>query len=105
MNTVEIEFGELCDCCKAKVTEQKFFKEIKGLTFVNNHGEALLTIATYFKLEKYIEIFKEINRKHDKAGYLDYDLNRERYQKSKEMINAIRFKHGEEMSKKVNSCL
>ncbi len=80
-------------------------QEWSELTEWNCHGEALLSIAEYYNLERYVKIFTEINKLHEKAGNLPYGLNLIRYEVSKMMFTDIERIWGDEVRYQIVKCL
>lgn len=83
----------------------KFIKQISDLTDHNNHGEARLLIAKYFKFPKYVKIFTAINMLHDLDGSMEVDLQKYREYKLKEMYFLIEKKYGDEIKNRVYKAL
>lgn len=86
-------------------TLEQLCTELKDLTWYNEHTEAKIVIAKYFKLNKYIKIFKAIEQICDVEGYLPGDLSKYRYRKGVELLDAIKQEHGEEIYNQVYNSL
>jgi len=80
-------------------------KELKQLTWDNDHTGALIRIADYFRMADYYAIFKAIETIHDAERCMPYDLGAYRRRKSKEMMDAIKQHHGGEVHDKIYSSL
>ena len=92
----DIEFEEL----KAEVSE---------LTEDNFHTEALLTIANYYDMDKYIPYFTELKEFQESPEYLGSGLTieqaQERLEKSHEMFDELKDKIGIQKAKELYGCL
>jgi hypothetical protein len=92
----DIEFEEL----KAEVTE---------LTNDNFHTEALLTIANYYNMDKYIPYFTELKEFQESPEYFGSGLTveqaQERLEMSHKMFDELKDKIGMEKAKELYSCL
>ena len=90
----DYEFEEL----KAEVTED---------TDANCHTEAVLAIALYYELDKYIEKFQEIKNYQDSPDYwgLTPEQAKERLDLTHEMFNELKNQIGEDKAKELYSCL
>lgn len=86
-------------------TLEQLCTELKDLTWYNEHTKAKLVIAEYFKLDKYIKIFKAIEQICDTEGYLPGDLFDYRHRKSIELLEAVKQEHGIEIYKQVYNSL
>ena len=86
-------------------TLEQLSTELKELTWYNQHTEAKLVIAEYFKLNKYIKIFKAIEQICDAEGYLPTELSAYRYRKGVELLDAIKQEHGIEIYNQVYNSL
>lgn len=86
-------------------TIEQLSTELKDLTWYNQHTEAKLVIAEYFKLDKYIKIFKAIEQIGDAEGCLPEELSAYRHRKGLELLNAIKQEHGEEIYNKIYNSL
>ena len=86
-------------------TIEELCKELKNLTWYNQHTEAKIVIAEYFKLNKYTKIFKAIEQIGDAEGCLPGDVSDYRYRKGVELLNAIKQEHGEEIYNQVYNSL
>lgn len=82
-----------------------FLKEVAELTKSNNHSEARLLIAKYFKFTKYVKIFTAINLLHELDGSMELDLQKYRESKLKEMYYHIQKKYGDDIKNKVYKAL
>ena len=80
-------------------------KELKQLTWDNEHTGALVRIADYFRMADYYAIFKAIETIHDAERCMPSDLGVYRRRKSKEMMDAIKQHHGGEVHDKIYSSL
>lgn len=86
-------------------TIEQLCTEIKDSTWYNEHTLAKLVIAEYFKLNKYINIFKAIEQISDAEGYLPGELETYRSRKGLELLDAIKQEHGEEIYNKIYNSL
>lgn len=86
-------------------TLEQLSTEIKELTWYNEHTLAKVVIAEYFKLNKYIKIFKAIEQIGDAEGYLPWELGDYRCRKGQELLDAIKQEHGEEIYNKIYNSL
>ncbi len=86
-------------------TIEQLSTELKDLTWYNQHTEAKLVIAEYFKLNKYIKIFKAIEDICNIEGHTPWELTDYRHRKSMDMLDAIKQEHGLEVYYKVYSSL
>ena len=80
-------------------------KELKQLTWNNDHTGALIRIADYFRMADYYAIFKAIETIHDAERCMPYDLGSYRRMKSNQMMAAIKEQYGEEVHDKIYSSL
>ena len=80
-------------------------KELKQLTWNNDHTGALMRIADYFRMADYYAIFKAIETIHDAERCMPYDLSGYRRRKSREMMDAIKQHHGREVHDVIYSSL
>ncbi len=79
--------------------------ELKELTWYNEHTQAKVVIAEYFKLDKYIKIFKAIEEICNIEGCTPWELTDYRHRKSMDMMDAIKQEHGEEIYNKIYNSL
>ena len=86
-------------------TLEQLCTELKELTWYNEHSLAKLVIAEYFKLDKYIKIFKAIEQICDAEGSLSPEISDYRYRKGVELLEAIKQEHGEEIYNQVYNSL
>ena len=86
-------------------TIEQLSTELKNLTWENEHTKAKLVIAEYFKLNKYIKIFKAIEQISDAEGHTPWELSDYRYRKGVELLEAIKQEHGEEIYNQVYNSL
>lgn len=86
-------------------TLEQLCTEVKELTWYNEHTKAKLVIAEYFKLDKYIKIFKAIEQIGDAEGFLPGELSTYRHRKGIELLNAIKQEQGEEIYNKIYNAL
>ena len=83
----------------------KLLSKIEKLTDYNNHGEARLEIASFFKHKKYIDIFTLVNKIHDIERSLPMKLGHYREDVYDEMLKLISKEYGEDIAKQINSKL
>ena len=86
-------------------TIEQLCTELKDLTWENEHTKAKLVIAEYFKLDKYIKIFKAIEDICNIEGHTPWELSDYRQRKSADMFDAIKQEHGLEVYYKVYNSL
>ena len=86
-------------------TLEQLSTELKELTWENEHTKAKLVIAEYFKLNKYIKIFKAIEDICNIEGHTPWELTDYRHRKSMDMLDAIKQEHGLEVYYKVYNSL
>lgn len=58
----------------------KLCSVVAGLTDKNNHNQARIEIAKFFKFEKELNLLNDIKKKHESNGYMtheDIDFRRE----------------------------
>ncbi len=79
--------------------------KLKDLTWYNNHTQARVEIAEHFDLHKYIRICKDIESICNVEGHTPSDICSYRYKKDKELLQAIKQYHGEEVYNKIYNSL
>ena len=92
---------------KRKFTEKQLSTKCEHweqLTDWNNHGECMLDIAKFFKLDTFAGVFKHINEIHNLLGSLPYTLFEFRYMQYKKMLECIRIAYGDEIALRVRKC-
>lgn len=75
------------------------------MTECNNHGGALLSVAEYFGLGALADRFRDINARHEKIGYMRFDLFTERLGVEKDLFSEIRKLYGESVYNSVYNSL
>ena len=83
----------------------KLLAELRELTETNNHTEALLQVAKYFRLHKLVKAFEAIETLHIEMGSLDFSLGKVRNKFSARLFDHIRESHGEQVRKQIYDCL
>lgn len=83
----------------------KFLNKVKELTKHNNHGEARLEIAKFFKFKKYMSIFEAINNIHNIDDGNVHNLLIYRDDVEKQMLDLIKRHYGNDVYNKVKSGL
>ena len=83
----------------------KLLTELRELTETNQHTEALLQVAKYFRLHKLVKAFEAIETLHIEMGSLDFSLEKVRSRFSARLFNHIRESHGEQVRKQIYDCL
>ena len=84
---------------------EKLLAELRELTETNNHTEALLQIAKYFRLRKLVKAFEAIETLHIEMGSLDFSLEKVRSRFSARLFSCIEQDHGEQVRKQIYDCL
>lgn len=83
----------------------KLLAELRELTDTNQHTEALLQVAKYFRLRKLANAFEAIETLHIEMGTLDFSLEKVRNKFSERLFDHIRESHGEQVRKQIYDCL
>jgi hypothetical protein len=83
----------------------KLLSDLRELTETNNHTEALLQIAKYFRLRKLVNAFEAIETLHIEMGSLDFNLEKVRNRFNARLFNHIRESHGEQVRNQIYDCL
>jgi hypothetical protein len=83
----------------------KFLEKIKELTKHNNHGEARLETAKFFKFKKFVNILEAVERIHDMDDGNVHNLLLYRDDLVKQMMSLIERHYGKEIKDKVWSRL
>lgn len=83
----------------------KLLTELRELTDANQHTEALLHIAKYFKLRKLVKAFEAIETLHVELGSLDFGLCEVRQRLSTRLFSCIEQDHGKQVRKQIYDCL
>jgi len=84
---------------------EKLLQELTNLTNTNQHTEALLQIAKYFRLRKLVSAFEAIETLHIEMGSLDFGLEKVRSRFSARLFDHIRESQGEQVRKQIYDCL
>jgi hypothetical protein len=83
----------------------KIAKVLKEQTANNNHTESLYHLAHELGNEDAKEKLLSIQREHNKLGHLPYNLQGDRHEIYKNLLNEVKEKHGEAAHKKIHSSL
>jgi len=70
---------------------------VADLTDINDNNNAYATIAQFFRMKKYVDIFDHIMEIQHIEGYMPEGLNTYRYTLYKEMMEIIRKHEGKEV--------
>ena len=84
---------------------KRFLKRVSVLTDCNCHTEARISIARYFGFKEEIKKLEAIKVCQNRQNCIYPEQIESRNTITKNMINTIRFKYGEEVSKEVHSQL
>lgn len=90
------------------VNERSFGRAVRKwaqMTDENRHGEVRQSIAKYFKYEDLENEYKEINKEHNRAGYLSRELYDRRFANDDKLYKRIRKEYGEGVLNRVYSGL
>ena len=83
----------------------KLLAELRELTETNQHPEALLQIAKYFKLRKLAKAFEAIETLHIETGSMQSSLHLVRATFKSRLFNWIEQEHGTKIRKQIYNCL
>jgi hypothetical protein len=83
----------------------KLLTELRELTETNQHTEALLQIAKYFKLRKLVKAFEAIETLHVETGSMQSSLYDVRSRFSERLFYCIEQDHGKQVRKQIYDCL
>ena len=73
-----------------------FIKTLRELTQDNNHGDAMLLVATHYGFRNEQQIFTAINSICNAEGCLPEKINEYRYKVMSRMLNHIKVIHPKE---------
>lgn len=79
--------------------------KLKDLTWDNEHTLARVVIAEYFKMNKFIKIFKAVEEICNIEGHTPWELTDYRHNKGVELLEAVKQEHGIEIYNKVYNSL
>lgn len=84
---------------------EKLLTELRELTDTNQHTEALLHIAKYFRLRKLVKAFEAIETLHIEMGSLDFGLCEVKQRLSARLFYCIERDYGRRRCKQIYDCL
>lgn len=91
-----------------ETTDKDFIKmcrKVAKLTDINSHTESLITIATFFDMQKEKNELEAIRKEHESIGHLPYELYEKRLKIMHSMLETISDVHGEDVSKRLCEAL
>ena len=83
----------------------KLLTKLRELTDTNQHTEALLQIARYFRWGKLVKAIEAIETQHIEMGSLDFSLYDVRSRFSARLFSCIEQDHGKQVRKQIYDCL